>query len=275
MIGEDDGSGTVDCLRGRLLAERGASRAAKEEAKLMEEKVVELERELKREIGSKKRAEKKLKFVTKKLESLKHSSTLGQLNLSETKGSISSKEKKTDLHTAEPKKCKTERKMGEIKEELITEDFILDHSSTIAADSVHQMPSYKESSSSVDTAHYCKNEESSKFKDNLSSEEFLNYSPRQSSVHREELEHAQDQMGSGQAQDQMKSGQEQYQMEYVENPLALVSASIWTEPKACEQQSNNNIHEVLVALRHAKEILQSSMGRRATICSYSFELYGV
>lgn len=35
----DDGLSTVQCLRGRLLAERQASRVAKENAKLLETKV--------------------------------------------------------------------------------------------------------------------------------------------------------------------------------------------------------------------------------------------
>ncbi|XP_043699261.1 uncharacterized protein LOC122650028 isoform X1 [Telopea speciosissima] len=80
----DDGLRTVECLRGRLLAERTASRVAKEEAELMQNKLIELERQLKAEIESKNRAEKKLKFLTKKLESLKLSPISDQLSSSET-----------------------------------------------------------------------------------------------------------------------------------------------------------------------------------------------
>ncbi|KAI3447636.1 hypothetical protein Pfo_004301 [Paulownia fortunei] len=61
---------TVDCLRGRLLAERVASRNAKEEAEQMENKLMELENLLKQEAKSRNRAEKKLKFLMKKLESI-------------------------------------------------------------------------------------------------------------------------------------------------------------------------------------------------------------
>ncbi|OIV92131.1 hypothetical protein TanjilG_18703 [Lupinus angustifolius] len=70
--------GTVECLRGRLLAERHASRVAKEDAESMANKFVELERKLKKEIKLRDKAERKLKFLKKKLESFKLSSPLGQ-----------------------------------------------------------------------------------------------------------------------------------------------------------------------------------------------------
>lgn len=41
-MGEEDALRTVDCLRGRLLAERVASKNAKEEAQLMGNKVLSL-----------------------------------------------------------------------------------------------------------------------------------------------------------------------------------------------------------------------------------------
>ncbi|XP_059643426.1 uncharacterized protein LOC132285272 [Cornus florida] len=67
---EEDGLRIVECLRGRLLAERVASRVAKEDAKQMENKLIELENQLKAEIRSRNRAEKKLIFLIKKLKSL-------------------------------------------------------------------------------------------------------------------------------------------------------------------------------------------------------------
>ncbi|XP_019158778.1 PREDICTED: uncharacterized protein LOC109155615 isoform X2 [Ipomoea nil] len=69
-MGEEDALRTVDCLRGRLLAERVASKNAKEEAQLMGNKVIELENRLKEETKSRNRAEKRLKFLMKKLQSI-------------------------------------------------------------------------------------------------------------------------------------------------------------------------------------------------------------
>nr|GMD36652.1 myosin heavy chain, cardiac muscle isoform-like isoform X2 [Ipomoea batatas]GMD38262.1 myosin heavy chain, cardiac muscle isoform-like isoform X2 [Ipomoea batatas] len=69
-MGEEDALRTVDCLRGRLLAERVASKNAKEEAQLMGNKLIELENRLKEETKSRNRAEKRLKFLMKKLQSI-------------------------------------------------------------------------------------------------------------------------------------------------------------------------------------------------------------
>ncbi|KAL1541246.1 hypothetical protein AAHA92_25494 [Salvia divinorum] len=72
MEGEDSVR-TVDCLRGRLLAERAASKIAKEEELQLENKLMELEKLLKQEAKSRNKAEKRLKFLMKKLESMKSS----------------------------------------------------------------------------------------------------------------------------------------------------------------------------------------------------------
>ncbi|XP_055807965.1 uncharacterized protein LOC129876533 [Solanum dulcamara] len=66
----EDGLRTVECLRGRLIAERAASRKAKEDAELMGNKLIELETKLKEESKSRNKAEKKLKYFMKKLESM-------------------------------------------------------------------------------------------------------------------------------------------------------------------------------------------------------------
>ncbi|CAI9783216.1 unnamed protein product [Fraxinus pennsylvanica] len=73
---------TVECLRGRLLAERVASRKAKEEADQLETKLVELESLLKVETKSRNRVVKKLKFLQKKLQCNKISNVLPELELS-------------------------------------------------------------------------------------------------------------------------------------------------------------------------------------------------
>ncbi|KAL0338378.1 UNVERIFIED_CONTAM: hypothetical protein Sangu_1359900 [Sesamum angustifolium] len=64
----DDSARTVNCLRVRLLAERVASRNARQEADQLENKLLELENLLKEEAKSRNRAEKKLKFLTKRLQ---------------------------------------------------------------------------------------------------------------------------------------------------------------------------------------------------------------
>ncbi|CAK9164750.1 unnamed protein product [Ilex paraguariensis] len=69
MEGEDS-LRTLECLKGRLLAERVASRVAQEEAEQMGNKLIELQTLLRAEIKSRNKAEKKLKFLTKKLESM-------------------------------------------------------------------------------------------------------------------------------------------------------------------------------------------------------------
>ncbi|KAL8140725.1 hypothetical protein V2J09_006746 [Rumex salicifolius] len=61
----------VECLRGRLLAERAASKAAKQDEHLMDSKLRELEAQLRNETKARKRFEKKLNFLKKKLQSLK------------------------------------------------------------------------------------------------------------------------------------------------------------------------------------------------------------
>ncbi|KAH6825724.1 transmembrane protein [Perilla frutescens var. hirtella] len=67
-VEEEDSSRTANCLRGRLLAERLASRNAREEAEHLGIRVLEVERLLKQEAKSRKRAEKKLKILMKRLE---------------------------------------------------------------------------------------------------------------------------------------------------------------------------------------------------------------
>ncbi|XP_021727890.1 uncharacterized protein LOC110695001 [Chenopodium quinoa] len=61
---------TVECLRGRLQAERAASRAAEQNVDLLAIKLSELEKQLKIETKYRRKAEKKLNILIKKLESL-------------------------------------------------------------------------------------------------------------------------------------------------------------------------------------------------------------
>ncbi|XP_022634691.1 uncharacterized protein LOC106756908 isoform X3 [Vigna radiata var. radiata] len=66
---EHDGWNALECLRGRLLAERQASKVAKEQAEsLCNKQFNELEKKLKEEIKLRDKAERKLKLLKKKLE---------------------------------------------------------------------------------------------------------------------------------------------------------------------------------------------------------------
>ncbi|VAH89617.1 unnamed protein product [Triticum turgidum subsp. durum] len=72
--GGEGGAGgmrTVECLRGRLLAERVASKAAKEEADQLAARLDELEKRLSDEVKIRDRAERRLRRAIKRLESLK------------------------------------------------------------------------------------------------------------------------------------------------------------------------------------------------------------
>ncbi|RRT79575.1 hypothetical protein B296_00010835, partial [Ensete ventricosum] len=89
----DDRLRTIHCLRGRLLAERVASKAAKEEAEKLAKRVraiclEELERKLAEEIKCMNRAENTLKHAMKKLGSLKLLDGRGQMDI--TLSSVSS-----------------------------------------------------------------------------------------------------------------------------------------------------------------------------------------
>ncbi|XP_047086654.1 uncharacterized protein LOC124698182 [Lolium rigidum] len=89
--GEGGGGGmrTVECLRGRLQAERVASKAAKEEADQLASRLDELEKQLAEEVKIKNKAERRLRRAIKRLESLKILDV--QLSPSETSiGSLSS-----------------------------------------------------------------------------------------------------------------------------------------------------------------------------------------
>ncbi|KAF8718678.1 hypothetical protein HU200_024978 [Digitaria exilis] len=72
--GDGEGGGgmrTVECLRGRLLAERVASKAAKEEADQLAKRLDELEKKLADEVKVRNKAERRLRKAIKKLEHLK------------------------------------------------------------------------------------------------------------------------------------------------------------------------------------------------------------
>lgn len=63
-------------------------------------------------------------------------------------------------------------------------------------------------------------------------------------------------------------------MKNADNALAIVPVNMWPESKDGDCQINN-INDVLIALRHAKEHLQSSMKIRRSVRSESVGLCGI
>ncbi|KAF2580497.1 hypothetical protein F2Q68_00001537 [Brassica cretica] len=102
---EKEGLRTVECLRGRLLAERQVSRSAKEEAELITKKMEELEEHLKEEIRLREKAEKRLKYLMRKLESIKGSRSSESSSeascLSSVSTSASKEEEEKETHENE------------------------------------------------------------------------------------------------------------------------------------------------------------------------------
>ncbi|KAL4189454.1 hypothetical protein AMTRI_Chr08g165450 [Amborella trichopoda] len=77
-MGGENSSITIVCLRKRLLAERAASKAAKDDLKLIEKRLIELEKQLKIETELRNKAQSKLKLMNRKLISVKLSVITGQ-----------------------------------------------------------------------------------------------------------------------------------------------------------------------------------------------------
>lgn len=225
----DDGVRTLECLRGRLLAEREASRLAREQAEVMEKKLMELEEQLKMEIKHRNRAEKKLKFIQKKLETLNIStvsddseqSRSSQNSCSSSTGSFGPKESEKD-------ETKSQTTISE--------------SSTLVPDNLKENDSdFTLSSTCNGSCHAF----SGAFKSGRSSEDLKtadqsNYSSRCSDWDSEEG---------------------------VDNSLALVPIGLPQETyKTTElKMVSRNVSDVLAAIRHAREMLQNSIERRHII----------
>lgn len=146
--------------------------------------LIELESQLKLEIKARNRAEKMLKFATKKLESLNISAALGQSSSPASEGSVSSstcssspqEPDGSSSSQKEIRKSNTEEKIKNEADSLLSEDFRCKNSATAGADAVNQEPCYEQGSSSADAANFHNNEGGSvedvnEFKDSLSSRE--------------------------------------------------------------------------------------------------------
>ncbi|KAL3839598.1 hypothetical protein ACJIZ3_024189 [Penstemon smallii] len=247
----EDSVRTVDCLRGRLLAERVASRTAKEEAEQLENKLIELENVLKEEAKSRKRAEKKMKFLMKKLESMNityvsdESESSGLVDKSDI-SSVSS----STLSSSSTKEVEVKRENSELKISTMWEG----------------QESIEESSNSV--YEECEMGSSENPISPTISDNFGEKSCKQQHGFEGSLTCDQSYNDSKMDEQSVEScAEEGLNQEYTDNSMALVLVD--TPQKNHERIDpevlDATVKEVLDALRHAKEQLQSSMERKRTM----------
>ncbi|KAG1371621.1 hypothetical protein COCNU_16G007150 [Cocos nucifera] len=262
--GGDDGLRTVECLRGRLLAERVASKAAKEQADNMAKRLEELERKLAEEIKYRNMAEKRLKHALRKLESLRILDVAGQMDLHGSLASSSSSHCFSDHQklegwgtgspTVDSEQRDSQDEVTGAPSPSGSEDLLRDD---VSGGSLVDSPHHHDGSwSSVGTAQSRNEGESHGDESNKggSPQHWTADAARQSSA------------------DDNKQDTVEHQVEEVDNTLALVPASMEPNLEGCKPVVTNNVQSVLLALRHVKEQLQYSMGRTG-VCS-SKQLYG-
>ncbi|KAK7345625.1 hypothetical protein VNO77_16233 [Canavalia gladiata] len=250
---------TVVSLRGRLLAERQASRVAKEEAESMGNKLVELEKLLREEVKLRDKAERKLKFLRNKLESFNASSKLGKLehsDLSEKSenscgsSSISSTSKHLEANEA----------MHQAKDPALPENVDHNHNVSEATTPIqtHNSPSTTQDCDSHNADNVSGNSETGCSSPqiltqnlNTSSENFKNDESRYSILSSR----------SSMTENESDDG------DFCDNSLAIVPVTLTSTSQGSSnpKQVNMSVLEALDALRRARERLQSSMGPRQMI----------
>lgn len=249
MEGEEV-SRKVECLRGRLLAERAASRNAKEEAELMETKLIELETRLKEETKSRNRAEKRLKFLMKKLDSLEifYVSDESEQSSFVDKSEISSASSVASTSTNFPIQNIQETVENPPKSSVVPSGDLVQNVLQISASSSqsHDSPAADEEDAES-TAQ--KSDTEDKCHANVKSSQIVN--SLNCSI-KEEI---------------LKGGGDEEQDDCVDNSMALVPVDL---PKKTQQTIDPavldaTVKEVLDDLKHAKEKLQTSMEKRRMI----------
>ncbi|KAL7133389.1 hypothetical protein ABFS83_12G137300 [Erythranthe nasuta] len=260
-VEEEDSLRTVDCLRGRLLAERVASKNANEEAEHLGNKLMELETLLKQEAESRNRAEKRLKLLMKKLQSMNISyvSDESGYSCSVEKSDVSSVSSSTNSPTTEQlqencenRQIKTESR--ELKENL--------ESSSRGSENLQQNDSQNSSSSIGD--------KNSTTDESLSAAFEIQEQKREveAIAASENLDPIEAQNGTIKMDEQSatSSTEEELNQEsesQTDNSMAIVSIDKPPEKNTVDPEVlDATVKEVLDALRHAKEQLQISMERR-------------
>ncbi|KAF7804512.1 polycomb group protein Pc-like [Senna tora] len=243
----DEGFNTVECLRGRLLAERQASRVAKQEAESMDYKLVELEKRLRYEIKLRERAERKLRKLKNKLESLRNS-------CSSEKSEISCSSASRDSEASETKPPTTTN--PSVSENTMHNDsepptpIARDYDSRATHNSNSDC-SFSQDPNPLDLNHDESSSSSSKSSSKDSnSEDLKNDESRQSSL-------------------SSKTSVTEYEEEddddrnFIDISLAIVPVK-FAETRNVKAV-NESVIEALEALRHAREKLVCSIGARHTI----------
>ncbi|KAG6772504.1 hypothetical protein POTOM_023916 [Populus tomentosa] len=253
---------TLECLRGRLLAERQASKIAKEEAELMGNKLIELENKIREETKLRKKAEMKHKLLMKKLESLKISPALEgseKSSSSDTSGfsttSFTSTSGHRDREEFESKPQSIIQALSQDMKDNGSETTTSNQKACIVLDSI------EDSTGTQDTQ-------------NSNSEHNLKDYSLDKSSH-ESMACSQDSKADDQSSSSIEAsvvemetnaGTESDNEDYVDNSLALVPMSLPASTKKKELKIvNRSVIEVLDALRHAREQIQSSMESRHMI----------
>ncbi|KAK1563829.1 hypothetical protein Q3G72_033478 [Acer saccharum] len=226
MVEANDDLRTVESLRGRLLAERQASRVANEEAEQLGNKLIELENQLKQETKMRKKADKKLNFLKKKLESLK---MLPILEESEQSSSTSSSDNCS--HSCRSSTTTTSTNISGTKDSSEESESKPQMICNVSSDSTtsnqsHQNSSFQEKPRSIS-------------QDSITSSTSMKSS-----------------MEENQSEDE----------DYVDNSLALVPVSFPEKSQKITSEMKimtaSSVGEVLDALRHAREKIQRSMESR-------------
>lgn len=239
----DDGLSTVQCLRGRLLAERQASRVAKENAKLLETKLIELENQLKEEIKMRNIAEKKLKLMMKKIESL----NISTMSVDSEQSSSSEKcemSRRSSTSTSGSKDVEEDEPKSQFTSTVVSQKLEHNVSETSTVPQGFPTPT-------VETD----------FDLNNPSQESFRYKLIPSPEDPKANNHSCSSLKSSITDDGSDSG------DNVDNLLAIVPVTFPAASETGDQVKplNQTVDEVLDALRQVREKLQGSMQRRHTI----------
>ncbi|XP_027363020.1 uncharacterized protein LOC113870768 [Abrus precatorius] len=255
----DESLNTVGCLRGRLLAERQASRVAKEEAESMGNKLVELEKLLRKETKLRDKAERKLKFLKEKLESFNISSKIGQLEHSDSSEKCENSCGSSSISSAS-KHSEANEAIHHVKDPALPQNVVHNHNVLEASTLIQTQnsPSTTKDCDSQNTDNFScisdpgysspqiLSEDPNTGFGNLKNDEsrLFSLSPR-SSVTENESDHA----------------------DFCDNSLAIVPVNVTATSHATSNPKpvSLSVLEALDALRRARESLQSSMGTRQMI----------
>ncbi|XP_060174543.1 uncharacterized protein LOC132605401 isoform X1 [Lycium barbarum] len=249
---KEDGLRTVECLRGRLIAERAASRKAKEDAEFMGNKLIELETKLREETRSRNKAEKKLKYFMKKLESMnisyvsdesEYSSLLDKSEISSVTSTTASSTKKI---------CEGEEQNSQFKGSVGSE-----FQDSIGSRKCSSENYINLEQNALQMIIFSKDDDSHSKGDQLlgkSSEIEFSKSDGNSSK------------SSSQEEGKIGEDERDLQEDNVNNSLTLFTVDLPKQKETIDPiVLDTTVREVLDALRHAKEKLQTQMERGRTI----------